>query len=88
MKQKQFPDEQIVAILQEAGNGETSIPALCQEKGITETPFYRGRNRFGGLQTKDVQRLKEREKKARLKRRLAERDREGDTRKEVLSKNW
>lgn len=89
MMQRQFSDEQIVAILQEAEKGEKTITALCQEKGITETTFYRWRNRFGGMNIKEAQRLRDLEKEnARLKRLLAERDLELDVVKEALSKNW
>ena len=89
MKQKQFTDEQIVAILQEAAKGERPIIEICREKGISEATFYAWRKKFGGMQTRDVQRLKELEKEnARLKRLLAERDLEVDCLKEVASKNW
>ena len=89
MKQNQFSDAQIASILQEAEKGEKTIGALCKEHGIVETTFYRWRNRFGGAQVKDVQRLKELEKEnGRLKRLLAERVLELDIVKEALSKNW
>jgi len=89
MKQKQFSDEQIVAVLQEAEKGQKPIAALCKEHGISENTFYRWRNRFGGMQVKEAQRLKELEREnARLKRLLAERDLELDVVKEALSKNW
>lgn len=88
MKQGQFTDEQIVGILQEAEKGEKTIGALCQEKCITQTTFYRWRNRFGGVNVKEAQRLRELEKEnARLKRLLAERVLELDLVKEVLTKN-
>jgi putative transposase len=88
MKAGQFTNEQIVAILQEAEKGEKPILALCKDKGISEATFYTWRKRFGGLQTRDVQRLRELEKEnARLKRLLAERDLELDVVKEALSKN-
>ena len=88
MKAGQFTNEQIVAILQEAERGDKSILALCQEKGMSEATFYAWRKRFGGLQSRDVQRLKELEKEnARLKRLLAERVLELDVVKEALSKN-
>ena len=49
----------------------------------------RWRHRFGGLDVKDVHRLRDLEKEnARLKRLLAERDLEVDTLKETLTKNW
>ena len=89
MKQKQFTDEQVVAILQEAARGERPIIEICRERGISEATFYTWRKKFGGMNTRDVQRLKELEKEnARLKRLLAERDLEVDCLKEVASKNW
>ena len=89
MKQKQFTDEQIVAILQAAEKGDKSISALCREHGIADVTFYRWRAKFGGLQAREVQRLRALEKEnARLKRLLAERDLELDVVKEALSKNW
>ena len=88
MKSGQFTNEQIVAILQEAQKGEKPILALCKDKGISEATFYTWRKRFGGMATKDVQRLRELEKEnARLKRLLAERDLELDVVKEALAKN-
>lgn len=89
MKQGQYSDEQIVSVLQEAERGERSIASLCQDKGITETTFYRWRNKFGGMKVKEAQRLRELEKEnARLKRLLAEQVMETDLLKDVLSKNW
>ena len=89
MKQGQFSNEQIIAILQEAERGEKPVTELCKDKSISEATFYTWRKKFGGMQTKDVQRLKELEKEnARLKRLLAERDLENDVMKEALAKNW
>lgn len=88
MKQGQFTDEQIVAILQEAEKGEKTVGALCKEHIVSENTFYRWRSKFGGMQVKETQRLRELEKEnARLKRLLAERDLEIDIVKEFLSKN-
>lgn len=87
MKQGQFSQEQIVAILQEAEKGEITIEALCRDKGITQTTFYRWRKIYGGMNVSEAQRLKELEKEnARLKRLLAERDLEVDLLKEYLAK--
>ena len=36
MKQGQFSNEQIVAVLQQAEKGEKPITELCKEKGISE----------------------------------------------------
>ena len=79
----------IVALLQEAERGEKTVAALCKDKGISEATFYAWRKKFGGLQTRDVQRLRELEKEnARLKRLLAERILENDVMKEALTKNF
>jgi putative transposase len=87
MKQGQFSQEQIVAILQEAERGEQTIHSLCRQHGLTETTFYRWRRLYGGMSVCEVQRLKELEKEnARLKRLLAERDLEVDLLKEYLAK--
>ena len=89
MKQKQFSDAQIVAVLQQAEQGDKSISALCREVGIADVAFYRWRSKFGGMQVKEAQRLRELEKEnSRLKRLLAERDLELDVVKEALTKNW
>ncbi len=89
MKQKQFTDEQIVAILQEGSKGEKPITEICRQHEVSEATFYAWRKKFGGMQTRDVQRLRELEKEnARLKRLLAERVLELDVLKEALTKNW
>lgn len=89
MKSGQFTNEQIVTVLQEAERGEKTVVELCRDKGISEATFYSWRKKFGGLQTRDVARLRELEKEnARLKKLLAERDLENDIMKEALAKNW
>jgi putative transposase len=89
MKAGQFSDEQIVGVLQEVLRGEKPITTLCREKGISEATFYAWRKKFGGMETRDVARLKELEKEnARLKKLLANRDLEIDCLKEVAAKNW
>lgn len=87
MKDKQFSQEQIIAILQQAEKGEQSVAALCHEQGISQVTFYRWRKKYGGLSVPEAQRLRELEREnARLKRLLAERDLELDATKEVLAK--
>ncbi len=88
MKQERFSEEKIVGILREAEKGEKPIADLCREHGIAEQTFYRWRRKYGGMDTSDVQRLKElTSENARLKRLLAERDLEVDALKELLARN-
>jgi len=85
MKQGQFSQEQIIAILHQAEKGEQTIQAICREHNLTETTFYRWRRIYGGMSLSEAQRLKELEKEnARLKRLLAERDLEVDALRELL----
>ena len=87
MKQGQYSQEQIIALLHEAEKGEKTIGALCRQYGITETTFYRWRKQYGAMTVAEAQRLKELEKEnARLKRLLAERDLELDAVRELLAK--
>jgi len=89
MRSGQWTDEQIVAVLQEASKGEKPIATLCREKSVSEATFYAWRKKFGGVNVKEVQRLRELEKEnARLKKLLADRDLEIDCLKEVAAKNW
>ena len=89
MKQERFSEEKIVGIVREAEKGEKPLADLCREQGIAEQTFYRWRRKYGGLDTRDIQRLKElTSENVRLKRLLAERDLEVDALKELLSKKW
>jgi putative transposase len=87
MRVSRFSEDQIIHLLQQAERGEQSIGMLCRAHGITETTFYRWRQKFGGMPVSDAHRLRELEKEnARLKRLLAERDLEVDALKAVLAK--
>ena len=87
MEQGQFSEQQIVRILQEAERGDKTIRDICREHNITETPFFRWRKKFGGMDANQAQRLKELEREnARLKRLLAERDLELDVVRELVAK--
>lgn len=79
MRASRFSEEQIIQLLQQAERGEQSISLLCRAHGITETTFYRWRQKFGGMTVSDAQRVRELEREnARRKRLLAERDLEVD----------
>ena len=89
MKRKRFSEEQIIRILQQAGEGGQSIGDVCRAHGVSENTFYRWRRKFGGLSVPEARRLRELEKEnSRLKRIVAERDLEIDAMKELLSKKW
>ena len=88
MKRERFSEEKTVGVLREAEKGQKPIADLCREHGIAEHTFCRRRRNYGGLDTSDLQRLKELTSgNARLKRLLADRDLEVDALKELLAKN-
>ena len=87
MRQSRFSDEKMVAILREA-DGEP-VTTVAKRHGVSEQTIYVWRKRFGGLEARDVRRLKQLEtENARPKKLVAERDLEIEVTKEVAAKNW
>ncbi|PIT59602.1 transposase, partial [Snodgrassella alvi] len=69
---KKMTEHQIIAILKEA---EAGIPVkeLCRKYGIGNSTFYKWRDKYGGMETSDIKRLKELEAENRkLKQMFAE----------------
>lgn len=71
MKKTRFTETQIVKAIREHEGGRKAED-ICREMGITTAAFYKWRQRYGGMETSDVKRLKElEEENARLKRMYA-----------------
>jgi putative transposase len=89
MKRKQFTEEQIVAILQEAASAPGAGRATARRHGITETTLYRWRAKYGGMQTSDVRRLRQLEdENARLKKLVADLSLDVAMLKDVAGRSW
>lgn len=58
MKRKRFTTEQIIEVLKEAEAG-VPVKDLARKHGMSETSFYKWREKFGGMQVSDAKRLKE-----------------------------
>ncbi len=58
MKGKQFKEEQIIRILQEAESGLT-VADVCRKHNCSEQSFYRWKAKFGGMTVSEAKRLKE-----------------------------
>ena len=72
MKGKRFKPEQISAILREYDNGK-DVQAIVREYGISRASFYKWRQRYEGMDTKSLKRLKELEQEnTKLKHMYAE----------------
>ena len=72
MKKTRFTETQIVSILKQQEGGRATKD-LCRENGISEATFYNWKNKYGGMETSDVRRLKELEdENLRLKKMYAD----------------
>jgi putative transposase len=83
-----YKEEQIIRILKEVESG-ISVAEVCRKYGVSEQTVYRWRNKYGGLDTSELQRLRELEaENSRLKRIVAQQALDIDVLKEVVSKKW
>jgi len=83
-----YSEEQIIRILKEVEMG-TTVAEVCRKHGVTEQTVYRWRNKYGGLDTSELQRLRALEaENSRLKRIVAQQALDIDVLKEVVSKKW
>jgi putative transposase len=87
-KGTRYKEEQIIRILKEVESG-ISVTEVCRKYGVAEQTVYRWRNKYGGLDTSELQRLRELEaENSRLKRIVAQQALDMDVLKEVVSKKW
>ncbi len=71
MKKTRFTETQIVKAIKEDENGRNAAE-LCRELGISTAAFYKWRQRYGGMEVKELKRMKElEEENARLKKMFA-----------------
>jgi putative transposase len=88
MKRKRFTQEEIIKALKEAEAGGVARE-IVRRLGITETTFYRWRQKYGGLEVNEAKRLRELEQEnGRLKRMVADLLLDNQILKDVNSKKW
>ncbi len=91
MPSKRFVAEEIIAKLREAEVGIAqgmTISQACKKIGVTDQTYYRWRKEYGGLKIDQAKRLKDLEKEnARLKRLLADAERDKAILREAASGN-
>ena len=71
MKKSRFSPVQIADILKSFDQGK-SLDEIIREQGISSQTFYQWRKKYGGLEAKELKRIKElEEENARLKKMYA-----------------
>lgn len=85
---KRKTEEQIISVLKESEAG-MKTSELCRKHGISETTFYKWKDKFGGLTVSEVRRLRGLEvENRRLKQIVADLTLDVRALKEINSKNW
>jgi len=86
MKKSRFTENQIITILkkQEAG---VKLAEITREHGISEATFYNWKAKYGGMDVKEIKRLRELEAEhSRLKKMYAELSLENYALKDLIAK--
>jgi putative transposase len=85
---KRHTEEQIIRVLKESEAGAKTAE-LCRQHGISETTFYKWKDKYGGLTVSEMRRLKSlEEENRRLKQIVADQALDIRALKEINSKNW
>lgn len=86
MKKKRFNPEQISSILREYDNGK-DVSTIVREHGVSKSAFYKWRERFQGMDSKSLKRLKDLEQENnKLKHMYAELALDLNVAKEIIEK--
>ena len=87
-RRKKYTEEQITQILKEAEVSNNVSDAL-RKYGVNDSSYYRWKAKYGGMDSKSIQRLRELEREnARLKRIVADQMLDIAILRGINSKNW
>lgn len=87
-KGTRYTEEQIIRILKEVECG-TTVAEVCRQYGVSEQTVYRWRNKYGGIETSELHRLRTLEaENSRLKKIVAQQALDIDALKDLVAKKW
>ena len=88
MKKSRFTEEQVLAILKEQDGGN-KVADICRKHGITDATFHNWKNKYAGMSSQEIARLRALEQEnSRLKRAVADLTLDNQILKDVNSKKW
>ncbi|BBN96957.1 MULTISPECIES: transposase [Deinococcus] len=87
MKNRQFSEDQIIKLLQDAKKGEKPVEDLCRDFGCSPASFYAWKKKYGDTAPDEAKRLRRLEKEnARLLKIVGQQRLEIDAMKDVIQK--
>lgn len=87
-RRKKYTEEQITQILKEA-EVSNNVSDTLRRYGVNDSSYYRWKAKYGGMDSKSIQRLRELEREnARLKRIVADQMLDITMLRDINSKNW
>lgn len=88
MKRTRFTETQIVSILKKNEAG-VKVGDLCREHGISDATFYNWKAKYGGMDVREVRRLKDlEEENIKLKKMFADLSLENYALKDLIAKKF
>ncbi len=86
-RRKKYTEEQITQILKEA-EASNNVSDTLRKYGVNDSSYYRWKAKYGGMDAKSIQRLRELEREnARLKRIVADQMHDITMLRDINSKN-
>ena len=87
-RRKKYTEEQITQILKEA-EVSNNVSDTLRKYGVNDSSYYRWKAKYGGMDSKSIQRRRELEREnARLKRIVADQMLDITIRRDINSNNW
>ena len=87
-RRKKYTEEQITQILKEA-EVSNNVSDTLRKYGVNDSSYYRWKAKYGGMDSKSIQRLRELEREnAHLKRIVADQMLDITILRGINSKNW